>query len=148
MKSKNTKYNGYYFRSRLEARWAVFFDALGIDYRYEDQDFVLPDGVRYLPDFWLPDYHGGAFAEVKHEFTIEEKLKCRMLCEMTKKHVLLLEDTPGFKEVLLYTMNNKWEGYYKFYCLNGFLSPMDFDHGHLVKRAIMMAKSARFEFNS
>ena len=25
-----TKYKGYRFRSRLEARWAVFFDALGI----------------------------------------------------------------------------------------------------------------------
>lgn len=23
-----TEYNGYLFRSRLEARWAVFFDAL------------------------------------------------------------------------------------------------------------------------
>jgi hypothetical protein len=25
-----TRYKGYHFRSRLEARWAVFFDALGI----------------------------------------------------------------------------------------------------------------------
>jgi hypothetical protein len=25
-------YNGYRFRSRLEARWAVFFDMLGVPY--------------------------------------------------------------------------------------------------------------------
>lgn len=28
--SKPTMYNGYHFRSRLEARWAVFFDAMNI----------------------------------------------------------------------------------------------------------------------
>ena len=32
MKAIETEYNGYRFRSRLEARWAVFFDALGIEY--------------------------------------------------------------------------------------------------------------------
>ena len=47
-----TAYNGYLFRSRLEARWAVFLDALGIRYEYEPQGFVLPSG-RYLPDFRL-----------------------------------------------------------------------------------------------
>lgn len=30
IKPIETHYNGYRFRSRLEARWAVFFDALGI----------------------------------------------------------------------------------------------------------------------
>lgn len=48
-----TVYNGYRFRSRLEARWAVFFDTLGIRYEYEKEGFELPSG-RYLPDFWLP----------------------------------------------------------------------------------------------
>ena len=38
-----THYNGYRFRSRLEARWAVFFDALGWTYQYEPQGFLLPD---------------------------------------------------------------------------------------------------------
>ncbi len=27
IKAIQTKYRGYHFRSRLEARWAVFFDA-------------------------------------------------------------------------------------------------------------------------
>lgn len=46
-----TIYNGYKFRSRLEARWAVFFDALGVKYEYEPEGFLLPSGKRYLPDF-------------------------------------------------------------------------------------------------
>jgi hypothetical protein len=50
-----THHNGYRFRSRLEARWAVFFDALGIRYEYEKEGFDLEDAGRYLPDFWLPD---------------------------------------------------------------------------------------------
>lgn len=53
MRAIETEYNGYKFRSRLEARWAVFFDALGIEYEYEKEGYDL-DGIRYLPDFWLP----------------------------------------------------------------------------------------------
>ena len=31
IKAIETIYNGYKFRSRLEARWAVFFDEAGIE---------------------------------------------------------------------------------------------------------------------
>lgn len=51
-----TRYKGYAFRSRLEARWAVFFDSLGIRWDYEPEGFELGNGLRYLPDFWLPDW--------------------------------------------------------------------------------------------
>lgn len=54
MKAIETIYNNYRFRSRLEARWAVFFDALHIEYRYEPEGFDLEKTGRYLPDFWLP----------------------------------------------------------------------------------------------
>ena len=49
-----TSYAGCRFRSRLEAKWAVFFDALDIEWQYEAQGYVLGDGSHYLPDFWLP----------------------------------------------------------------------------------------------
>lgn len=39
IKAKETRYNGYRFRSRLEARWAVFFDTLGIKYEYEKEGY-------------------------------------------------------------------------------------------------------------
>jgi hypothetical protein len=56
-----TNYKGHCFRSRLEARWAVFYDTLGIVWHYEPvQDFV--SGARimgpeygYKPDFYLPE---------------------------------------------------------------------------------------------
>lgn len=45
-----THYAGCRFRSRLEARFAVFFDHMHIDWEFEPQGFELPSG-RYLPDF-------------------------------------------------------------------------------------------------
>lgn len=62
MKAIETNYKGYRFRSRLEARWAVFFDALGIEWEYEPQGFDLGGGVRYLPDFFINRKY---YAEVK-----------------------------------------------------------------------------------
>lgn len=47
-----TRYAGRRFRSRLEARWAVFFDRLAIPWDYEVQGYVV-DGTPYLPDFEL-----------------------------------------------------------------------------------------------
>lgn len=53
VKAIETRYQGCRFRSRLEARWAVFFDSLGIYWEYEKEGFQLPSG-RYLPDFYVP----------------------------------------------------------------------------------------------
>lgn len=53
IKAIETAYKGYRFRSRLEARWAVFFDALGLKWEYEPEGFETSAGW-YLPDFWLP----------------------------------------------------------------------------------------------
>jgi hypothetical protein len=63
IKAIETVYNGYRFRSRTEARWAVFFDALGIKYEYEAEGYDLGALGWYLPDFWLPD--AGWHIEVK-----------------------------------------------------------------------------------
>jgi hypothetical protein len=61
-----THYAGYHFRSRLEARWAVFFDNLGIKWQYEPQGYTVGPAKRpYLPDFFLPDLQ--AAVEVKGE---------------------------------------------------------------------------------
>lgn len=45
-----TRYGGCHFRSRLEARWAVFFDTAGIAWDYEPEGYDLQSGP-YLPDF-------------------------------------------------------------------------------------------------
>ena len=53
LKAIETEYKGYRFRSRLEARWAVFFDACGVKWEYEPEGYDLGDGTYYLPDFLL-----------------------------------------------------------------------------------------------
>lgn len=62
IKAIETQWKGYRFRSRLEARWAVFFEALGIRWEYEPQGFETRAG-KYLPDFFLPEF--SMWAEVK-----------------------------------------------------------------------------------
>ena len=65
-KAIETIYNGYRFRSRLEARWAVFFDTAGIRYEYEPEGFETTgyeEFYRYLPDFYFPDWD--IYGEVK-----------------------------------------------------------------------------------
>jgi hypothetical protein len=63
-----TEYAGCRFRSRLEARWAVFFDALRIPWDYELQGYQLGEAKRpYLPDFYLPA--AGTWVEVKGEMS-------------------------------------------------------------------------------
>lgn len=60
-KSIETVYKGYRFRSRLEARWAMFFDSLDLPYSYEPEGFDL-DGTWYLPDFLIANE---LWAEIK-----------------------------------------------------------------------------------
>lgn len=88
IKPIETRYKGHRFRSRLEARWAVFLDSLGVVWQYEPQGFDLGDGLTYLPDFYLPDFRSyanetnpGWFLEIKPmiEPTDVEKEKARRL---------------------------------------------------------------------
>ena len=53
-----TSYAGHRFRSRLEARWAVAFDRMGVEWVYEPQGYEIDVAGKkcpYLPDFWLPE---------------------------------------------------------------------------------------------
>jgi hypothetical protein len=93
IKALETKYKGYRFRSRLESRYAVYFDCIGIEWVYEPQGFVLEGNIPYLPDFWLNDLH--CFAEVKPEtFSKEALQKINLLCKGTGFDCILLEGVP------------------------------------------------------
>lgn len=93
MQAIPTTYKGYRFRSRVEARWAVFLDALNADWTYESEGFDL-DGTKYLPDFWVRDWD--CWIEVKGAAASPEELqKCRLLADASKKRVLLLSGEPG-----------------------------------------------------
>lgn len=64
-----TEYKGYCFDSRTEARWAVFFDACGVNWEYRSKTFDLGDRGKYRPDFLLHGVAGRAggdlYVEVK-----------------------------------------------------------------------------------
>lgn len=69
-KAIETTHSGLRFRSRLEARWAIFFEEAGVSYEYEPEGFECESRLTgsdkpiwYLPDFWLPDL--GVWVEVK-----------------------------------------------------------------------------------
>lgn len=97
IKAIETSYNGYKFRSRLEARWAVFFDTVGMKYEYEPEGFTN-NGVCYLPDFYLPDATNyGCYVEVKPNdpSRIAEIVKAaRCICFQTAKPLVILGDIP------------------------------------------------------
>lgn len=89
MKVLETHFEGHVFRSRLEARYAVFLNELGWSWDYEPESFVFDGGIPYLPDFYLPQLN--AWLEVKGvSFTDQEKKKCRLLSEMFPDIVVLM----------------------------------------------------------
>jgi hypothetical protein len=78
-----TQYRGFRFRSRAEARWAVFFDTLEIRWQYELEGFDLGIAGWYLPDFWLPGYR--CWLEIKRGDVPPTDVvisKTRSLCEV------------------------------------------------------------------
>ena len=86
IKPVETLYAGVRFRSRLEARWAVFFTAAGIPWEYEPERYALSDGRWYIPDFRLD---GRIFAEVKPPGGSFEK------AQLFPGPILLLDGPPG-----------------------------------------------------
>jgi len=106
LKAIETRYNGYLFRSRLEARWAVFLDRLSVDYEYEVEGFDLSsvpksEGGRdlmgkaawYLPDFWLPE--PASWMEVKPTApTLIERERAARLAVASGKDVVIVVGKP------------------------------------------------------
>lgn len=95
-----TIYRGVRFRSRTEARWAMFFDALHVEWQFEPVGYT--DGATpYLPDFWLPGVTarskpGGVFFEVKGATpTSDEIRKAAMLAYGTGRPVVIASCGPN-----------------------------------------------------
>lgn len=124
IKAIETSYNGYRFRSRLEARWAVFFDVAGIKYQYEVQGYKSTQPYEeykeyyYLPDFYLPELD--VFVEVKPTFDklMEDssKIGCMIDFDSTpiSKGLLVLGDIPYYKKG-----SGKIPNFLKFSCRKG-----------------------------
>lgn len=92
-----TRYGGRRFRSRTEARWAVFFDTLKIEFDYELEGWEFPTG-RYLPDFFIPSID--AWIEIKgRPIPTETELSlAKSLCVSQNKNVFIFCGQPRIIE--------------------------------------------------
>lgn len=105
VKAIQTHYANCHFRSRLEARWAVFFNCLGVRWEYEKEGFKLPSG-HYLPDFWLPNL--GCWLEVKPDNPDDQAKKlCEELGWETDRAVVLLSGSPGSEKLSAFCFDCK-----------------------------------------
>jgi len=96
VKSIETSIFGVDFRSRLEARWAIFFDTIGIQWQYEPEKIQLRDKVA-IPDFWLKSL--SAWFEVKPTQGISRRATmwpdAKGVVEKTGWPYLMAEGEPG-----------------------------------------------------
>lgn len=93
MKAIETEYKGYRFRSRLEARWAVFFDCLGLSWEYEPEGFDFEEGTKYLPDFRVR--YPGRFAEEIHFVWFEVKPDLTLITDSEWKKLIAFSSSVG-----------------------------------------------------
>jgi hypothetical protein len=89
----DTAYGGYLFRSRLEARWAVFFDVLALEWVYEPEGYDLGALGYYLPDFKLRSPY--LWVEVKAGAPTDEEIdKIEALAHGSQRRALLVSGDP------------------------------------------------------
>jgi len=102
-----TVFRGVKFRSRTEARWAVFFDALHLSYEYEPKRLSLSSGETYLPDFFLGDFN--AYFEVKpssEAVVTEECIRARTLArDQPGQRMWLAMGAPNAEEANVLPLN-------------------------------------------
>jgi hypothetical protein len=116
-----TTYRGMTFRSRLEARWAVFFSTLGLQYQYEPERFSLPQiteqqvddaaeidveptDILYTPDFLLPKQEKlpeAMWVECKGVLQPIDELAMLRLCMHTGIRGIIVKDIPRLPENVL-----------------------------------------------
>lgn len=87
MKAIQTSYGGHLFRSRLEARWAAFFQAIGWIWEYEPVDF----------NGWIPDFgiYGSSvlYVEIKPVTEFPEDVAKKITNSGCSHETLILGET-------------------------------------------------------
>lgn len=100
-----THYEGVRFRSRLEAKWAAFFDLMGWPWTYEPFDLE-----GYIPDFTI-DFDRPVLVEVKPYTTTEE------ICDDPERARVRVDLAAGWAHEVLLVGTKIWDepcgnGYY------------------------------------
>lgn len=174
MKAIETVYKGYKFRSRLEARWAVFFDRCDVKWEYEKEGYDLGKSGKYLPDFFLPD--NNMFVEVKGEMPNNTEEYCDKLRELRESDnaVLLVIGLPtdALKVLFAWELGESSGGVYenevsivgiddgklifrrmfdtgnRKVCYDSMFTKEIPTHAGVIDYAFIDAKQARFEFSN
>lgn len=155
MKVIPTAYAGCRFRSRLEARWAVFFDAVGVAWQYEPEGYDLGGAGWYLPDFRVTTLDGrtvwvevrpipATAPQIENHLDRRELIKLRTFALLADHRLYVVGEfpAPGQVELLHWTWGilgpdgDRW-----FRCAESFgAAPLIF------QGAWQDARGARFEF--
>ena len=102
-----TRYAGRRFRSRREARWAILFDRLDVDWRFEPEGYDLGSNVFYLPDFELHLADGSRqWVEVKPDLMHYPQLA--MLCEQSAHQGVVVAEPMLRNSVLICQADGTW----------------------------------------
>lgn len=108
--SIETHFDGVMYRSRTEARWAVFFSELGLAFKYEPERLKLSDGESYLPDFYLPEL--SAYFEVKAANDAIVTAECsrarKLAADRNGQRVWLAAGAPSFDPPNILTLE-QWD---------------------------------------
>ena len=150
-----TRYKGVHFRSRSEARTAVFLDACDVRWRYEVEGFNLGDSGLYLPDFHIIESIGDVcWLEIKPRSAGKEEVqKWKDLAESSGIPVIvfnadflkpiMLNVTPSTSTHYLQPRKTATDGE----VIGWFMQQVSRLKGNVLKteHAVFAARSARFE---
>ena len=103
MDSGETRYKGKCFNSELEARWAVFFDALGVAYERATEAVDLGELGQCTPGFKLGRLSKkgseSAWIEIRSEPPTDDDVeRCVALAKATQCDGFIIAGAPGFRE--------------------------------------------------
>lgn len=96
-KSVKTVHDGVTYDSRLEAKYAIIFDALGIEYEYHVETYEFEDGTKYEPDFYLPQLR--MWFEAKGVMLGYDEHKIKMLEKESTERVIVGTNNFAFENV-------------------------------------------------
>ena len=171
IKAIETEYNGVLYRSRLEARWAMFFDHMGYVYEYEPEGYVLEDGTKYIPDFKVAipapylnkiNYY---YVEVKplRDLTMYEINKANLLVKGGDLPLLLVQGNPSFRNYFIlfkqplngenivvaadFLFDEVFYGIYIYHPKLIKVNVTKFSKNPIQQKAVNAVKRFRFEFN-
>lgn len=92
-----TSFRGVTYRTRIEARWAVFFDRLGVTFHYKPEKLELPDRQCCTPTFYVHEFEAyiWVFASSSEILIEESELAFKLFKSEQVNHVWLIMGPPN-----------------------------------------------------